>query len=87
MDGIDKMFPPDVIERAKKYLGAIPGGTGAYSDSQGAPILREEIAKVKGFRDSTIKTHFNVILMQPWTPQAEASSQCYFCQVLKGTEM
>ena len=46
MDGIDKFFPPDVIERAKKYLGAIPGGTGAYSDSQGAAVLREEIAKV-----------------------------------------
>lgn len=46
VDGIDKIFPADVIKRAKEYLDAIPGGTGAYSDSQGAPILREQIAKV-----------------------------------------
>lgn len=45
-DNIEKIFPPDVIKRAKEYLDSIPGGTGAYSDSQGAPILREQIAKV-----------------------------------------
>ena len=46
MEGVDKLFPPDVIKRAKEYLSSIPGGTGAYSDSQGAEILREQIAKV-----------------------------------------
>lgn len=40
------IFPPDVIARAKKYLAAIPGGTGAYSDSRGAMVLRQDIAKV-----------------------------------------
>ena len=45
-ENVDKLFPADVISRAKEYLAAIPGGTGAYSDSQGAPILREQIAKV-----------------------------------------
>ncbi|KAK9906640.1 hypothetical protein WJX75_005366 [Coccomyxa subellipsoidea] len=39
------IFPPDVIARAKKYLAAIPGGTGAYSDSRGAMVLRKDIAK------------------------------------------
>ena len=37
------IFPSDVMERARRYLGAI-GSTGAYSDSQGASIFREEIA-------------------------------------------
>ncbi|CAL8462271.1 g1802 [Coccomyxa elongata] len=39
------IFPSDVIARAKKYLAAIPGGTGAYSDSRGAMVLRQDIAK------------------------------------------
>ena len=40
------VFPSDVIERAKGYLAAMPGGTGAYSDSRGAMVLRKDIAKV-----------------------------------------
>lgn len=43
---VSKLFPADVISRAKEYMASIPGGTGAYSDSQGALILREQIAKV-----------------------------------------
>jgi len=44
---IGDLFPPDVLERARRYLAAIPGGTGAYSDSRGAGILRQEVAKVR----------------------------------------
>ena len=40
------LFPSDVIERAKRYLAAMPGGTGAYSDSRGSMVLRKDIAKV-----------------------------------------
>ena len=40
------VFPSDVIERARRYLAAMPGGTGAYSDSRGAMVLRKDIAKV-----------------------------------------
>ncbi|CAK0772104.1 hypothetical protein CVIRNUC_003929 [Coccomyxa viridis] len=39
------VFPSDVIERARRYLAAMPGGTGAYSDSRGAMVLRKDIAK------------------------------------------
>ena len=53
-DNIDKLFPSDVIKRAKEYLDAIPGGTGAYSDSQGASIIREQIAKVLPFSPSVL---------------------------------
>ena len=41
------LFPSDVIQRAKRYLAAMPGGTGAYSDSRGAMVLRKDIAKVQ----------------------------------------
>ena len=37
------MFPSDAVARAKKYLDAI-GTTGAYSESNGATVFREEIA-------------------------------------------
>ena len=43
MPNASDIFPSDVMERARRYLGAI-GSTGAYSDSQGASIFREEIA-------------------------------------------
>ena len=39
-----KIFPPDVLERAKLYLQKI-GSTGAYSESRGAAICRQHIAE------------------------------------------
>ena len=44
---VGELFPPDVVDRARRYLGAIPGGTGAYSDSRGAGILRQEVSKAR----------------------------------------
>eukprot|EP01035_Chromulina_nebulosa_P020638 gene20638-26756_t len=38
------LFPPDAIERAKRYLANIQGGVGAYSDSKGNPYIRKEIS-------------------------------------------
>ncbi len=40
-----KIFPKDAIARARKYIDAI-GSTGAYTESQGAAIFRDEIAQV-----------------------------------------
>jgi alanine transaminase len=34
-----KGFSADAIARAKTYLKAIPGGTGAYSNSQGVQVF------------------------------------------------
>lgn len=34
-DHVEKLFAPDVIERARRYLTNISGGVGAYSNSQG----------------------------------------------------
>ena len=44
-----KLFPPDVLKRAKEYLDATgTGGTGAYTHSQGVELCREHVAKVRG---------------------------------------
>ena len=43
-------FPPDVVDRAKKYLGAIPNA-GAYTESQGISVVREEVAQFLADRD------------------------------------
>jgi hypothetical protein len=44
MDLTPDTFPKDVIARAKELLGEI-GSIGAYSQSQGVPIIRENVAK------------------------------------------
>ena len=44
------MYPPDVIARARLYIDSI-GSVGAYSDSQGALIVRQEIAAFLRERD------------------------------------
>ena len=61
---MDELFPPDVLERARRYLKAIPGGTGAYSDSRGAGILRQEVAKVPVTRiaDCTARPTVSVVI-------------------------
>jgi len=46
-----KIFPEDVISRAKEYLGNIKGGTGAYSESKGALICRRHVAQGISERD------------------------------------
>lgn len=69
-DNADKLFPPDVIKRAKEYLDAIPGGTGAYSDSQGAPIIREQIAQVNYHTDyPLLSTSFplSILALSPFS--------------------
>lgn len=44
-DAASQIFPPDVIARAREYLSNIPGGTGAYSESKGALVCRQHVAK------------------------------------------
>ncbi|KAJ3203388.1 Alanine--glyoxylate aminotransferase 2, mitochondrial, partial [Dinochytrium kinnereticum] len=45
-----QLFAGDAIERAARYVGAI-GSSGAYSHSQGVPVVREEVAKFISERD------------------------------------
>lgn len=48
------LFPTDAIARAKQLLSYFPGGVGAYSDSRGAPGIREEVAKFIEQRDGGV---------------------------------
>ena len=42
-----KLFPADVLKRAKEYLDATgSGGTGAYTHSQGVELCRQHVAMV-----------------------------------------
>ncbi len=46
-----KLFPPDAIARAKQLLASFKGGVGAYTDSRGNPLVREEVARFISERD------------------------------------
>ena len=49
---VSKLFPEDVIQKAKEYRAAIgSGGTGAYSNSQGVEAFRKKIAAFIADRD------------------------------------
>ena len=44
-------FPEDVIARAKAYLKSANGSVGAYTMSQGLPLIREQVAEYITNRD------------------------------------
>ncbi|HAF96186.1 MAG: aminotransferase class I/II [Elusimicrobia bacterium GWC2_51_8] len=46
-----KLFPADVIRRAKMILKKNPGGTGAYTQSAGIPLIRQAVADFIHKRD------------------------------------
>jgi len=47
----EKIFPADVIKRAKLIMEKNPTGTGAYTQSTGVPFIREAIAEFIKKRD------------------------------------
>lgn len=59
MELAPQVFPKDVIARAKELLEDI-GSIGAYSHSQGVPIVRNSVAKfIQGDEASSYWTTFN----------------------------
>ncbi|KAL6765842.1 alanine aminotransferase [Haematococcus lacustris] len=48
---VDQIFPSDAIARAKKLLSSFKGGVGAYTDSRGNQLVREEVARFITARD------------------------------------
>ncbi len=46
-----KFFAADALARARTYMKEISGGTGAYSNSQGVQVVREEVARFIAERD------------------------------------
>jgi len=55
-------FPADAVARAREYLAAIPNGIGAYSDSQGIAIVRQQVADFISKRDGVPADPANVFL-------------------------
>ena len=56
-----RAFKPDVIERAQKYLNALPD-VGAYTESQGIGAVREEICEFLLERDGFEADPNNIFL-------------------------
>jgi len=59
---VDKIYPYDIIELAKKLRHQLPHGTGAYTQSAGMPFVRQAVAKFIEERDG-IPTDENQILL------------------------
>jgi len=56
------LFAPDAIARAREYLAAIPNGLGAYSESQGFSIVREQVAEYITARDGVPASKDDIFL-------------------------
>ena len=54
------VFPPDVVARAKELYEEI-GSIGAYSQSQGVPYIRENVAKFIEGTYSTLSSCYEFI--------------------------
>lgn len=51
MEATSQIFPSDTIVRAKEILDAVDGSVGAYSHSQGIPLVRQRVADFIAKRD------------------------------------
>jgi len=56
------VYHKDVLKRAETYLNHVPSGLGAYSDSQGFKLVRENIANFIGKRDGVPSNPDNIYL-------------------------
>jgi glutamate--glyoxylate aminotransferase len=59
---VSKLFPTDVIERAKLYLKNTKGGLGAYSDSKGVPYIRQLVANFIQSKTGQVSNPDNIFL-------------------------
>jgi len=84
MDSADatKLFQPDAIERAKRYLQDIRGGTGAYTTSQGLACIREEVRHFLEQRDGVAANTDDIFL----TDGASSGVKFLLTLIVKGKE-
>ena len=74
---VSTLYPTDAIARAKSYLAALPGGTGAYSHSKGVPVFREQVAEFLARRDGGHETNVEDIFLTDGASQGvQAILQC-----------
>jgi alanine transaminase len=70
-----KSFPSDALERARTYLARIPGGSGAYSKSQGVDVVREEVAEFIRRRDGYEALSSDIFLTDGASPAVKLALQ------------
>ncbi len=75
-----KLYPRDIIERARCILDKHPSGTGAYTQSAGIPFVRQAVAEFIAKRDNIPTTHDQVIL----TDGASKGVQAVLLALLRG---
>ncbi len=59
---VSKLYPNDIVERAKKLTHNLPHGTGAYTQSAGLPFVRQAIAEFISKRDGISADENHIIL-------------------------
>ncbi len=58
----NRIFPRDIVEKAKSILAKHPSGTGAYSQSAGIPFIKQAVADFIHHRDGIPTRRENIIL-------------------------
>ncbi len=76
-----KLFPKDIVERAKKLHHMMPHGTGAYTQSAGTPFIKQAVADFIKRRDG-IPTDPNHIIL---TDGASKGVQAVITALMKNT--
>jgi alanine transaminase len=80
----DRMkFPADVVQKAKRYLGAIPG-MGAYTESQGILAVREDISKFLEERDGYPSDPKDIFLSNGASEAARVCMQTFLREPASG---
>jgi aspartate/methionine/tyrosine aminotransferase len=59
---VTKLYPKDIVDRAKMILQKHPHGTGAYSQSAGIPFIRKAVAEFIERRDGIPASRDHIIL-------------------------
>jgi len=67
-----KLYPVDIVERARSILAKHPHGTGAYSQSPGIPFIRQAVADFINKRDGIPADREHVILTDGASKGAQA---------------
>lgn len=68
---LTELFPSDIVERAKNLLAQIPGGMGAYTNSQGLSVVRQQVAEFIERRDGYPSNPDNIFLTDGASPAVQ----------------
>lgn len=68
-----RLYPSDIVERARFILGKHPHGTGAYTQSAGIPFIRQAVADFIAQRDNIPASRENIILTDGASKGAQAA--------------